>query len=59
MATDLLSDGIRRFAADTEKLEKMLMEKLWIVCCSNCCGVDRLSHRHSLITNKQNNVPFQ
>ena len=50
MATDLLSDGIRRFAADTEKLEKMLMEKLWIVCCSNCCGVDRLSHRHSLIT---------
>lgn len=32
MATDLLSDGIRRFAADTEKLEKILMEKLWCVC---------------------------
>ena len=28
MATDLLSDGIRRFAADTEKLEAILMEKL-------------------------------
>ena len=28
MATDLLSDGIRRFAADTEKLESILMSKL-------------------------------
>ena len=28
MATDLLSGGIRRFAADTEKLESILMTKL-------------------------------
>lgn len=48
MATDLLSDGIRRFAADTEKLEKILMEKLWVVCYIQYCN-----------TNKQGNVPFQ
>lgn len=28
MATDKLSEGIRKFAADAVKLEKMLMEKL-------------------------------
>lgn len=28
MATELLSDGIRRFAKDTEKVEDMLREKL-------------------------------
>ena len=28
MATDLLSDGIRRFAADTRKLEAILLTKL-------------------------------
>lgn len=32
MATDLLSDGIRRFAVDTEKLESVLMSKLFYVC---------------------------
>lgn len=47
MATDLLSDGIRRFAADTEKLEKILMEKLWVVCYIQYCN-----------TNKQGNVPL-
>ena len=29
MATDLLADGIRRFAADTEKLEAFLRTKLY------------------------------
>ena len=28
MATDKLSEGIRKFAVDAVKLEKMLMEKL-------------------------------
>lgn len=28
MATDLLSEGIRRFAADTRKLESILLKRL-------------------------------
>lgn len=32
MASDLLSDGIRRFAADTEKLEAIILKKLFLVC---------------------------
>ena len=63
MATDLLSDGIRRFAADTEKLEKILMEKLWCVCLimllSYLVSISSPEHVHHHSTNKHTNVPFQ
>lgn len=32
MATELLSDGIRRFAMDTKKLESIILEKLSLLC---------------------------
>ncbi|MGP1955237.1 MAG: transaldolase family protein, partial [Arsenophonus sp. NC-QC1-MAG3] len=33
MATDKLSDGIRKFAIDQEKLEKMVAEAIKLRCC--------------------------
>ena len=35
MAHDKLSEGIRQFAADAEKLEKMIKERMWSSCEQN------------------------